>query len=59
MKKLIKDSRGASLVEYIILVGVVALISITAFKLFGGKVQDKTGRQGETVKNSVNDGPGS
>jgi Flp pilus assembly pilin Flp len=58
MKKLIKDTRGASLVEYIILVGVVALISIAAFKMFGGKVQDKTTRQGETVKNSINDGSG-
>ena len=49
MSKLIKDTRGASLVEYIILVGVVALISIAAFKAFGGKVQEKIKAQGDTV----------
>ncbi len=59
MSKLIKDTRGANLVEYIILVGVVALISIAAFKAFGGKIWDRTTKQGETVSHSVNHGSGS
>ena len=34
----VNDTRGANLVEYIILVGVVALIALAGFKLFGTKV---------------------
>lgn len=45
-----RDSRGANLVEYIILVGVVALLSIAAFKIFGGKVQAKVQEQGSKVE---------
>lgn len=48
-KKLAKDTRGANLVEYVILVGVVALLSIAAFKAFGGKVQSKVQEQGGKV----------
>ena len=59
MSKLIKDTRGANLVEYIILVGVVALISIAAFKAFGGKIWDRSTKQGETVSHSINHGSGS
>jgi Flp pilus assembly pilin Flp len=56
-RRFLKDTRGANMVEYIILVGVVALISITAFKVFGSKIQEKIGKQGDTVK-AVNDGAG-
>ena len=46
MKKLYRDQRGANLVEYIILVGLVALIPLVGFKTFGFKVRssidDKT-----------------
>lgn len=49
LRRFLKDTRGANLVEYIILVGVVALISIAAFKAFGGKVQEKIKAQGNTV----------
>jgi len=40
-RKLVGDRRGANLVEYIILVGVIALIAIAGFKLFGNKVRAK------------------
>ena len=50
MRRLISDSRGANLVEYIILVGVIALLSIAAFKAFGGKVQSKVQEQGNKVE---------
>ncbi|MCS6899628.1 MAG: hypothetical protein RMJ98_05110 [Myxococcales bacterium] len=56
-RRLLKDTRGANLVEYIILVGVVALISIAAFKAFGGKVQEKIKAQGNTV-GQINAGSG-
>ena len=49
LRSLLRDTRGANMVEYILLVGVVALISIAAFKMFGGKVQDKIKEQGNSV----------
>jgi pilus assembly protein Flp/PilA len=49
----IKDTRGANLVEYIILVGVVALIALAGFKLFGSKVTDKVNEQSDSV-NAIN-----
>jgi Flp pilus assembly pilin Flp len=45
----LKDSRGANMVEYIILVGVVAIIAMAGFKYFGTKVTDKINQQGDTV----------
>jgi pilus assembly protein Flp/PilA len=48
-RHLLADKRGANMVEYILLVGVVALLSVTAFKYFSGKVWDKTTKQGEEV----------
>jgi len=57
LRRFIKDTRGANMVEYILLVGVVALISIAAFKFFGSKVQDKIKEQGGTVS-QINAGPG-
>jgi len=46
----LKDTRGANLVEYIILVGVVALISLAGFKIFGTsvtqKITDQSGKVG-------------
>jgi len=48
-KGLYRDVRGANLVEYIILVGVVALIALAGFKVFGEKVDAKVKRQSSTV----------
>jgi len=52
---LLKDTRGANLVEYIILVGVVALIAIAGFKIFGKSVKEKVNEQAESV-DSINGG---
>ena len=49
LKALTGDTKGANLVEYIILVGVIALIAIAGFKTFGGKVQDKVNEQAGSV----------
>jgi Flp pilus assembly pilin Flp len=48
-KDLLEDTRGANLVEYIILVGVVALIALAGFKIFGQKVTTKINDQASTV----------
>ncbi len=48
-KDFLKDTRGANLVEYIILVGVVALIALAGFKIFGQKVDAKIQEQSGKV----------
>ncbi len=57
IKRFIKDDRGANLVEYIILVGLVALITIAAFQKFGTTVSAKVKAQTSTV-DAVNAGSG-
>lgn len=49
LKNLVKDTRGANLVEYIILVGVIALIALAGFKMFGNKVLNKVQEQAGQV----------
>lgn len=49
-KSFLKDTRGANLVEYIILVGVVALIALAGFKLFGKNVNEKVKDQADKVQ---------
>jgi pilus assembly protein Flp/PilA len=48
-KDFLRDTRGANLVEYIILVGVVALIALAGFKIFGQKVDAKIQEQSGKV----------
>lgn len=48
-----RDTKGASLVEYIILVGIVALIAFGGFQYFGSQVTQKIHDQGGAV-NDVN-----
>jgi len=49
VRKFIKDTRGANLVEYIILVGVVALIALAGYRVFGTTVQSKIQSQATQV----------
>jgi pilus assembly protein Flp/PilA len=48
LNEMLRDSKGANLVEYIILVGVIALIALAGFKIFGKnvdqKIQDQAGK---------------
>lgn len=46
----LKDNRGANLVEYIILVGVIALVAIVGSKIFGEKVDSKIQEQSNKVE---------
>jgi len=50
----IRDNRGAGMTEYIILVGVIALLAIAAFKIFGGKVSEKISLQSDSVSKVQN-----
>ena len=49
IRRIRRDTRGANMVEYIILVGVIALIAIAGFKMFGGKVRAKIDEQAGSV----------
>jgi Flp pilus assembly pilin Flp len=49
INKLLKDNRGANLVEYIILVGVIALVALIGFKTFGTSVKSKINDQAGKV----------
>jgi pilus assembly protein Flp/PilA len=48
-RQILKDTRGANLVEYIILVGVVALIALAGYKIFGTSVTNKINEQAGSV----------
>jgi Flp pilus assembly pilin Flp len=48
---LARDQKGAGLVEYLLLVGLIAIICIVAFEQFGDTVSSKTGE----FKGKVND----
>jgi len=50
IKKFLDDNVGANLVEYIILVGVIALVAIAGFKIFGEKVDKKVQDQASKVE---------
>jgi Flp pilus assembly pilin Flp len=49
LASLARDERGAQLVEYIILVGMVAIVAMAGFKTFGFQVRAKIDQQGDTV----------
>jgi Flp pilus assembly pilin Flp len=49
LAKFVRDEKGATMVEYILLVGVVALLSIVAFTTFGQDVQAKIKDEGSAV----------
>jgi len=49
LKKLGSDQRGASLIEYVLLIGVVALLAVAGFKIFGTSVKGKITQQAGAV----------
>jgi Flp pilus assembly pilin Flp len=47
---ILRDTRGASFVEYTVILGVVALLAIGAFAAFGSSVSSKIAKQGASVE---------
>jgi Flp pilus assembly pilin Flp len=47
--KLTRDERGATLMEYIMLAGLVAIAAFAGFKLFGTDIQTAISGQAATV----------
>lgn len=52
-KNIVRDRRGATAVEYAVMVGLVALVAMGAFKVFGSKVSNKINDEGNAVQNDV------
>jgi Flp pilus assembly pilin Flp len=50
IRELARDTRGAGFVEYIILVGLVALFCIVAYQAFGDAVAQKVQDQASEVQ---------
>jgi pilus assembly protein Flp/PilA len=49
IRSLVKDTRGATLVEYMILVGMIAILAMLAFKAFGSSVKTKINQEASSV----------
>jgi pilus assembly protein Flp/PilA len=49
LRDIASDTRGAGMVEYIIILGVVALAGQTAFRAFGTALSKKVRQQADTV----------
>ena len=48
LTQLLRDDRG-NLVEYLIVIGLIALLAIGAFQIFGKSVSDKITNQAKAV----------
>jgi pilus assembly protein Flp/PilA len=46
---ILRDTRGASMVEYVIVIGLVAFLAIAGFTIFGNSITTKVGGQANTV----------
>ena len=44
-----RDTRGASFMEYVVLVGLIAIVCIAAYQAFGSAIGDKVQEFGTTV----------
>jgi len=40
-RRIAHDTKGANLVEYVLLVGLMAIICLAVFKTFGDKIKEK------------------
>lgn len=49
LKALKQDTRGASFMEYVVLVGLIAIVCIAAYQAFGSAIGDKVQEFGNTV----------
>ena len=49
LQRFARDERGAGLLEYIILAGIVAIGAVIGFQTFGGQLRDKATEQGTAV----------
>lgn len=53
IRSLVKNTRGASMVEYVIMVGVIAVVALGCFQLFGSTIKSKIKGQNDVVNTNV------
>ncbi|MDB4944459.1 MAG: hypothetical protein JWP97_3993 [Labilithrix sp.] len=58
IRNLARATRGANMVEYIILVGIVALLAVVGFQAFSKSVQTTVQTQGTTIEGVQANGAG-
>ena len=56
VSRLVRDQRGAGLLEYAILAGLIAIAAFMAFKGFGSSVSQVVGKQADSVS-TINSTP--
>lgn len=49
-RSLLKDTRGSNLTEYIMLLGLVAIVSVGAVRAFGQSVKDQINKAASEVR---------
>ena len=49
LREILRDKRGATMAEYIILIGVVALLAYAGFQAFGNDVKTEIEAQGTAI----------
>lgn len=54
MKKVLKGKKGQGMVEYILIIALIAILVIGGVKFFGGKVKKSFRDAGETISTEVN-----
>ncbi len=54
MKKILKGKKAQGLVEYILIIALIAILVIGGVKLFGGKVKKSFKDAAETISEEVN-----
>lgn len=53
IRKMLKGEKGQGLVEYILIIALVAVLAVGALKLFGGKIQDWFGRTSNQLDKEI------
>ncbi len=53
LRKFLKDEKGQGMVEYILIVALIAVAAIVMVRLFGTKISQAFQRQATTVENNT------
>ncbi len=57
--RLLKNSRGQGMTEYIIIVAIIAIAAIAGFRAFGSKIKNSINKAGNSIESTVEEGENS